>query len=70
MVQKYGFCSSNFPYGLGKYSAYGYLGPFGCVRYSSRSSVDSSRRGDSSNIMIVTVVSTTPDHWEDLKIRS
>ena len=27
---KYGFCSSNFPYGLlGKYSPYGYLGPFG-----------------------------------------
>ena len=25
---KYGFCSSNFPYGLGKYSPYGYLGPF------------------------------------------
>ena len=28
---KYGFCSSNFPYGLGKYSPYGYLGPFGLV---------------------------------------
>ena len=28
---KYGFCSSNFPYGLGKYSPYGYLGPFGRV---------------------------------------
>ena len=26
---KHGFCSSNFPYGLGKYSPYGYLGPFG-----------------------------------------
>ena len=26
---KYGFCSSNFPYGLGKYTPYGYLGPFG-----------------------------------------
>ena len=26
---KYGFCSSNFPYSLGKYSPYGYLGPFG-----------------------------------------
>ena len=26
---KYGFCSSNFPYGLGKDSPYGYLGPFG-----------------------------------------
>ena len=26
---KYGFCSSNFPHGLGKYSPYGYLGPFG-----------------------------------------
>ena len=26
---KSGFCSSNFPYGLGKYSPYGYLGPFG-----------------------------------------
>ena len=26
---KYGFCSSNFPYGLGKYSPYGYLGAFG-----------------------------------------
>ena len=26
---KYGFCSSTFPYGLGKYSPYGYLGPFG-----------------------------------------
>ena len=26
---KYGFCSSNFPYGLGKYSLYWYLGPFG-----------------------------------------
>ena len=26
---KYGFCSGNFPYGLGKYSPYGYLGPFG-----------------------------------------
>ena len=26
---KYGFCSSNFPYGLGKYSPYWYLGPFG-----------------------------------------
>ena len=26
---KYGFCSSSFPYGLGKYSPYGYLGPFG-----------------------------------------
>ena len=24
---KYGFCNSNFPYGLGKYSPYGYLGP-------------------------------------------
>ena len=29
---KYGFCSSNFPYGLGKYSPYGYLGPFGYKR--------------------------------------
>ena len=28
---KYGFCSSNFPYGLGKYPPYGYLGPFGEV---------------------------------------
>ena len=28
---KYGFCSSNFPYGLGKYTPYGYLGPFGCA---------------------------------------
>ena len=28
---KYGFCSSNFPYGLGKYSPYGHLGPFGNV---------------------------------------
>ena len=28
---KYGFCSSNFLYGLGKYSPYGYLGPFGIV---------------------------------------
>ena len=28
---KYGFCSSNFPYGLGKYTPYGYLGPFGEV---------------------------------------
>ena len=26
---KYGFCSSNFPDGLGKYSPYGYLGPLG-----------------------------------------
>ena len=26
---KYGFCSSFFPYGLGKYTPYGYLGPFG-----------------------------------------
>ena len=26
---KYGFCSSNFPHGLGKYSPYGYSGPFG-----------------------------------------
>ena len=26
---KYGFCSRNFPYGLGKYTPYGYLGPFG-----------------------------------------
>ena len=26
---KYGFCSSNFPYGLGKYTPYGYIGPFG-----------------------------------------
>ena len=31
---KYGFCSSNFSYGLGKYSPYGCLGPF-WVRYSS-----------------------------------
>ena len=29
---KYGFCSSNFPYGLGKYSPYGYLGPFGLIQ--------------------------------------
>ena len=28
---KYGFCSNNFPYGLGKYSPYGYFGPFGKV---------------------------------------
>ena len=28
---KYGFCSNNFPYGLGKYTPYGYLGPFGEV---------------------------------------
>ena len=28
---KYGFCSSNFPYGLGKDSPYGYLGPFRAV---------------------------------------
>ena len=27
--KKYGFCSSNFPYGLGKYSPYEYLGHFG-----------------------------------------
>ena len=26
---KYGFCGSNSPYGLPKYSPYGYLGPFG-----------------------------------------
>ena len=26
---KYGFCSSNSPYGLSKYSLYWYLGPFG-----------------------------------------
>ena len=26
---KYGFCSSNFPYGLGKYFPNEYLGPFG-----------------------------------------
>ena len=26
---KYGFCSSDFPYGLGKYTPYGHLGPFG-----------------------------------------
>ena len=26
---KYGFCSINCPHGLGKYSPYGYLGPFG-----------------------------------------
>ena len=30
---KYGFCSCNFPYGLGKYSPYGYLGPFGEVMW-------------------------------------
>ena len=30
--RKYGFCSSNFPYGLGKYSLYGYFGPFGVCR--------------------------------------
>ena len=29
---KYGFCSSNFPYGLGKYSPYGYLAPFGKLK--------------------------------------
>ena len=29
---KYGFCSSNFPYGSGKYSPYGYFGPFGFGR--------------------------------------
>ena len=29
---KYGFCSSNFSYGLGKYSPYGYLGPFEIIR--------------------------------------
>ena len=29
---KYGFLSSNFPYGLGKDSPYGYLGPFGIVK--------------------------------------
>ena len=29
---KYGSCSSNFPYGLGKYSLYWYLGPFGTDR--------------------------------------
>ena len=28
---KYGFCSSNFPYGLSKDSPYGYLGPFRAV---------------------------------------
>ena len=28
---KYGFCSSKFPFGLGKYTPYGYLGPFGSV---------------------------------------
>ena len=28
---KYGFCSSNFPYGLGKYTPYGYSGPFGRI---------------------------------------
>ena len=28
---KYGVCSSNFPYGLGKYSPNGYLGPFETV---------------------------------------
>ena len=26
---KYGFCSSDFPYGLGKYTPYGYSRPFG-----------------------------------------
>ena len=26
---KYGFCSGSFPYGLGKYSLYGYLGLLG-----------------------------------------
>ena len=28
---KYGFCSSNFPYGFGKDSPYEYLGPFGYI---------------------------------------
>ena len=28
---KYGFCSSKFPYGLGKDSPYSYLGPLGVV---------------------------------------
>ena len=31
---KYGFCSRNFPYGLGKYSPYGYLGPFGKLNFA------------------------------------
>ena len=35
---KCGFCSSNFPYGLGKYSPYGYLGPFGVVRHLCKGS--------------------------------
>ena len=33
---KYAFSSSNFPYGLGNYSPYGYLGPFGFVEDDSR----------------------------------
>ena len=37
MVQ--GFCSSNFPYGLGKYTPYGYFGPFGFVAPNSPTAV-------------------------------
>ena len=35
---KYGFCSSDFPYGLGKYTPDGYLGPFGSVATQLRRS--------------------------------
>ena len=34
---KYGFCSSNFHYGLGKYSLYWYLGPLGSEQSKSPS---------------------------------
>ena len=33
---RYGFCSGNVPYGLGKDSPYGYLGRFGCANSPER----------------------------------
>ena len=41
---KYGFCSNNFPYGFGKYTPYGYLGPFGYVPSEWRHHLHRERR--------------------------
>ena len=61
---KYGLCSSKFPYGLGKYSPYGYLGPFGFLVPLGLRGIESAEKSSSQTSMpslyVVIVITMNP----------
>ena len=64
---KYGFCSSNFPYGLGKYSLFWYFGPFGsCKANAAQMAVYLNRwpQDRLQNIMILSIGTPTKVPWK------